>query len=83
MKPGIHPDYAPIIFRDKGADWAVLTRSTMTSTETMEWEDGQTYPVIDVQISAASHPYWTGQQRVIDDEGRVAKFRRRYGKTSS
>ncbi|WP_199040408.1 type B 50S ribosomal protein L31 [Glycomyces salinus] len=82
MKQGIHPEYGPVVFRDKGAGTAFLTRSTAVSNETVEWEDGRTYPVIDVQISSASHPFWTGKSRVLDDEGRVAKFYKKYGKQS-
>ncbi len=82
MKPDIHPEYGQVVFRDKGADYAFLTRSTLTSSETIEWEDGNTYPVVDVQLSSASHPFWTGKSRVLDDEGRVAKFNRKYGRTS-
>lgn len=80
MKPGIHPDYHPVVFRDKGADFAFLTRSTATPSETIEWEDGNTYPVVDVEISLASHPVWTGKRRLVDTAGRVDKFRNRYGK---
>ena len=80
MRPGIHPSYEPIVFRDKAADVAFLTRSTMTSTETIEWEDGRTYPVVDVDVSSASHPFWTGRGRVLDPAGRVEKFEKRYGK---
>lgn len=80
MKRGIHPDYDYVVFRDRGADYAFLTRSTMRSDQVVEWEDGNTYPVVDVQISAASHPFWTGKSRVLDDEGRVAKFYKKYGK---
>ena len=80
MRPGIHPDYHPIVFRDKSADFAFLTRSTMTSSQTIEWEDGNTYPVYDVDVSSASHPFWTGQGRILDTAGRVEKFERRYGK---
>lgn len=79
MQPDIHPDYHPVVFRDRGAGYAFLTRSTVTSTTTVEWDDGNTYPVVDVEISHASHPFWTGRSRTIDTEGRVAKFRRRYG----
>ena len=79
MKPGIHPEYQPVVFRDKSADFAFLTRSTRSSDQTIEWEDGKTYPVIDVEISSASHPFWTGKGRVIDTAGRVEKFRQRYG----
>lgn len=80
MRPGIHPTYEPIVFRDKAADVAFLTRSTMTSNETIEWEDGRTYPVVDVDVSSASHPFWTGRGRVLDTAGRVEEFEKRYGK---
>ncbi|MDO4259826.1 MAG: type B 50S ribosomal protein L31 [Actinomycetaceae bacterium] len=80
MKPGIHPDYHPVVYRDRVANFAFLTRSTATSDTTIEWEDGQTYPVIDIEISSASHPFWTGRSRMIDTEGRVEKFYARYGR---
>jgi large subunit ribosomal protein L31 len=79
VKPGIHPEYRTVIFRDRSADFAFLTRSTATPAETVVWEDGNTYPVVDVEISSASHPFYTGQQRLIDTAGRVEKFRKRYG----
>ncbi|WP_246957823.1 type B 50S ribosomal protein L31 [Brachybacterium sp. Marseille-Q7125] len=79
MKPGIHPEYRPVVFRDKGANHAFLTRSTRTSDQTIEWEDGNTYPMIDVEVSSASHPFYTGRATVLDTAGRVEKFRRRYG----
>ncbi|MDU0969046.1 MAG: type B 50S ribosomal protein L31 [Actinomycetaceae bacterium] len=80
MKQGIHPDYHSVVYRDKAADYAFLTRSTRTSDNTIEWEDGNTYPVIDIEISDKSHPFWTGNARVLDAAGRVEKFERRYGK---
>ncbi|MEV6961414.1 type B 50S ribosomal protein L31 [Streptomyces sp. NPDC051207] len=80
MRKGIHPDYRPVVFRDKAADYAFLTRSTMTSDRTIEWEDGNTYPVVDVEISNVSHPFYTGTARVMDTAGRVERFERRYGK---
>ncbi|WP_250506470.1 type B 50S ribosomal protein L31 [Bowdeniella massiliensis] len=80
MKPDIHPTYRSVVFRDNSANFAFLTRSTMTSEKTIEWEDGATYPVIDVDVSSASHPFYTGKQRVLDTAGRVEKFNRRYGK---
>ena len=80
MKPGIHPDYHHVVYRDKSADFAFLTRSTVTSAQTIEWEDGNTYPVIDVEVSSASHPMWTGKKRVMDTAGRVEKFWQRYGR---
>ncbi|MBD3780140.1 MULTISPECIES: type B 50S ribosomal protein L31 [unclassified Cellulomonas] len=82
MKQGIHPDYHPVVFRDVSAGFAFLTRSTLTSDRTVEWEDGNTYPVVDVDVSSASHPFYTGRSRVLDTAGRVEKFRRRYGITA-
>jgi large subunit ribosomal protein L31 len=79
MKQGIHPEYHSVVFRDRGANFAFLTRSTATSERTIAWEDGGTYPVVDVEISSASHPFYTGQARVLDTAGRVEQFRRRYG----
>ncbi|WBC00397.1 MULTISPECIES: type B 50S ribosomal protein L31 [unclassified Solwaraspora] len=80
MKPDIHPKYDYVVFRDRSADFAFLTRSTATSQKTIEWTDGQTYPVVDVEISAASHPFWTGRQRLLDSAGRVEKFRAKYAR---
>ena len=82
MKNGIHPDYHPVVFRDASAGFAVLTRSTATPAATVEWEDGQTYPVLDVEVSSASHPFYTGTARVLDTAGRVEKFNRRYGRSA-
>jgi large subunit ribosomal protein L31 len=83
VRPGIHPPYRPVVFRDRSADVAFLTRSTVSSDQTVEWEDGSTYPVVDVQISSASHPFWTGTAKVLDSEGRVERFRRRYARGGS
>lgn len=82
MKPGIHPAYGPVVFRDRAAGHAFLTRSTVTSDKTITWEDGSTYPVIDVEVSSASHPFYTGNARVVDTAGRVERFNRRYGLTA-
>jgi len=79
MKQGIHPDYHLVVFRDRAANVAFLTRSTAASERTVTWEDGSTHPVVDVEISSASHPFYTGQARVLDTAGRVEQFRRRYG----
>lgn len=79
MKPDIHPSYAPVLFHDTASDSYILTRSTRTSGETKMWTDGNTYPVVRVDISSSSHPFWTGGQRIIDTAGQVEKFRRRYG----
>ncbi|ONI88761.1 50S ribosomal protein L31 [Saccharothrix sp. ALI-22-I] len=83
MKQGIHPDYHPVVFKDQATGKAFLTRSTATSTRTIEWEDGNTYPLITVDITSDSHPFWTGAQRVMDTAGRVEKFNRRYGKRTT
>jgi large subunit ribosomal protein L31 len=80
VRPGIHPPYGPIVIRDRSADVAFLTRSTATSEVTIEWEDGNTYPVIDVEVSSASHPFYTGKAHIVDTAGRVEKFRRKYGR---
>ncbi len=80
MKPDIHPDYQPVVFQDISTDFAFLTRSTMTSKETIKWEDGNEYPLIKVEISSASHPFYTGKQKVLDSGGRIDKFKRRYAK---
>jgi large subunit ribosomal protein L31 len=79
MRPGSHPEYRPVVFRDKVGGLAFLTRSTATSGRTVEWEDGRTYPVIDVETSSASHPFYTGNARIMDTAGRIERFQRRYG----
>ncbi|MBG0822492.1 type B 50S ribosomal protein L31 [Planomonospora sp. ID91781] len=81
MKKGIHPDYRPVVFRDPSADFAFLTRSTITSTKTITWKDGNTYPLVDVDVSSASHPFYTGRTRVLDTAGRLQRFNQRYGRT--
>ncbi|ATG55952.1 50S ribosomal protein L31 [Brachybacterium ginsengisoli] len=78
MQKNIHPDYRPVVFRDHSAGTAFLTNSTRTSSRTITWEDGQDYPVIDVEVSSASHPFWTGRAGTVDTAGRVERFRRRY-----
>lgn len=87
MKQGIHPDYGPVAFRDRATGDVVLTRSTLAggtdgsgNGDVLEL-DGRTYPVIDVDVSVHSHPFWTGQGRVLDTEGRVDAFQRRYGRS--
>lgn len=80
MKPGIHPDYHPVVFRDAATGTQFLTRSTATSESTVEWADGKVYPLIVVEVSSDSHPFWTGNQRLLDTAGRVEKFHRKYGR---
>jgi large subunit ribosomal protein L31 len=82
VKPGIHPEYRPVVFRDTATGDEFLTRSTATSDLTVTWSDGNTYPLLPVDITRYSHPYWTGRGRVLDEAGQVEKFRRRYGTRS-
>ena len=77
MKTDIHPDYTAIVFRHLASGETFLTRSTLTSDKTIEL-DGETYPVVDVEISSASHPFYTGKQRIMDSAGRVEKFNQRF-----
>ena len=79
MKADIHPDYHPVVFQDASTGTTFLTRSTVTSDRTVQWSDGNTYPLVVVDVTAESHPFWTGAQRVLDTAGRVEKFERRYG----
>ncbi|MBA2391013.1 MAG: type B 50S ribosomal protein L31 [Geodermatophilaceae bacterium] len=79
MKDGIHPDYHPIVFRDSATGMQFLTRSTATSDARGEWTDGHTYPLVVVDVTSSSHPFWTGTRRLVDTEGRVQRFERRYG----
>ena len=81
MKKGIHPDYHEVVFQDVSCGETFLTRSTQTSDETIEYE-GKEYPLIKVEISSASHPFFTGQQKFVDTEGRVQRFQRRYEKAA-
>ena len=78
MKSDIHPDYRPVVFKDKTADFAILTKSTIATKETIKWEDGKEYPVYFVDISSASHPFYTGKQQFVDTMGRVEKFKKKF-----
>ena len=78
MKKDIHPDYHPVVFLDTATGFKFLTRSTMKSKETIEWEDGSEYPLVKVDVSSASHPFYTGKQKYVDSAGRVEKFQRKY-----
>lgn len=80
MKADIHPNYKEVVFQDLSSDFAFLTRSTLSSKETIKWEDGNTYPLVKVDITSASHPFYTGKQKVMDTGGRVDRFRKRYAK---
>lgn len=77
MKKNLHPtEYRPVVFSDEVAGFAFLTRSTADSKETIKWEDGNEYPLIKMHISSASHPFFTGEEKIIDTEGRVDRFKR-------
>jgi large subunit ribosomal protein L31 len=78
MKPDIHPKYHPVVFQDVTTEFSFLSQSTMTSKEKVKWEDGKEYPVVKIDVSSASHPFYTGKQKTIDTGGRVDKFRKRY-----
>jgi large subunit ribosomal protein L31 len=78
MRNGIHPEYRTVVFRDSATGATFRTRSTVATSQTIE-ADGETLPMVAVETSASSHPFWTGDQRVIDTAGRVEKFRQRYG----
>lgn len=80
MKAGIHPEYRDVVFQDVTSDFKILTRSTLSSKETVKWEDGNEYPLVKIEVSSSSHPFYTGQNKLIDTSGRVDKFRKRYGK---
>ncbi|MGW1130391.1 type B 50S ribosomal protein L31 [Streptomyces griseoluteus] len=79
MQQDKQPAYRPVVFRDRSAGYAFLTRSTASSEQTIEWDDGESYPVVDVEISSESHPFYTGKARTLDSEGRIDRFERRYG----
>lgn len=78
MKADIHPAYRDVVFQDVTSDFKILTRSTLSSKDTVKWEDGNEYPLIKVEISSASHPFYTGQHKVMDTGGRIDKFQKRY-----
>jgi len=83
-KKDIHPkDYRFVVFSDEAAGFSFLTKSTAISEETTKWEDGKEYPLVKIQISSASHPYFTGEEKIIDTEGRVDRFKARAAKAAA
>jgi large subunit ribosomal protein L31 len=80
MKKEIHPNYKEVIFWDTTSDFKFLSRSTNVPKETIKWTDGKDYPVIKVEVSSASHPFFTGKKMFLDTAGRVEKFQKKYGK---
>ena len=84
MKQETHPEYGYVVFHDRSADKSFLTKSTLvakaSNLPTITWEDGNTYPLVNVEVSSYSHPFYTGKNVVLDTAGQVQKFRARYGK---
>lgn len=80
MKPGIHPTYRYVVFQDTSSGDTMLTKSTIETSEMTTWTDGTEYPLAKVEISAFTHPFFTGQMKIVDTAGRVERFERRYGR---
>jgi len=81
MQKGIHPEsYRPVVFKDMSVDYAFLVSSTVKTDDTIEWEDGNTYPLVKLEISNKSHPFFTGKQKMLDSAGRVERFKKKYAK---
>jgi large subunit ribosomal protein L31 len=81
MQKGIHPNYRPVVFQDAAAGFAFLTQSCAETKDTIKWEDGNEYPLYKLEISSASHPFFTGKMKLLDTTGRVQKFNDKYKKT--
>lgn len=79
MKKDIHPTYRRVVFRDLSANFSFLTRSTIETKDKVQWEDGNEYPLVNIDISSESHPFYTGKQVLLDTAGRIEKFRQKYG----
>ncbi len=82
MKKDIHPNYRPVVFKDVAGNFEVLTGSTIKTNDTIVWSDGKEYPLFKTDISSASHPFYTGQQKMVDTEGRVERFMKKYAALS-
>jgi len=80
MKKDIHPNYRPVVFYDTSSEFKFLTQSTIETSETIVWEDGNEYPLYIIEVSSQSHPFYTGKKMLLDTAGRVEKFNRRYAK---
>ena len=82
MKQGIHPeDYRTVVFKDLSCDHSFLGKSTAATRDTVTWEDGTEYPLIKLEISSASHPFYTGKMKFVDTAGRIDKFKKKFGKS--
>jgi len=80
MKKEIHPNYRDVVFLDTSSDYKFMTKSTIETEDTITWENGEDYPLVKVEVSSASHPFYTGKKMLLDTAGRVEKFNRRYKK---
>ena len=80
MKQGLHPVYREVVYKDLSSDFAFLTRSTAQTKDVITWEDGKEYPLVKIEVSSASHPFFTGTEKLMDTQGRVERFNRKYGK---
>ncbi|UZD24653.1 type B 50S ribosomal protein L31 [Algoriphagus halophytocola] len=80
MKADIHPNYREVVFHDTSSEFKFLTKSTIETSETITWEDGNEYPLYKIEVSSQSHPFYTGKKMMLDTAGRVEKFNRRYAK---
>lgn len=81
MKKGIHPNYRPVVFQDASANFSFLTGSCVATSDTIKWTDGKEYPLYKLEISSASHPFFTGKMKLLDTTGRVQKFQDKYKNT--
>ncbi len=82
MRKGIHPNYRDVVFQDMSIDFKFITRSTINTRDTIEFE-GNTYPLVKIEVSAESHPFYTGKHKIVDTAGRVDKFRKKFGTVGS
>ena len=82
MKTDIHPNYREVLFHDVSSDFKFVTRSTLSTREKMEFE-GKEYPLVKIEVSSESHPFYTGKHKIVDTAGRVEKFRQKFGKVGS
>ena len=82
MKEGIHPQYRDVVFHDLSCDFKFITRSTVQTRETTEFE-GKSYPMVKIEVSSESHPFYTGKHKIVDTAGRVEKFRQKFGTRGS
>ncbi|MDF2456803.1 MAG: rpmE [Cytophagaceae bacterium] len=80
MKEGIHPEYKEVVFLDTTSEVKFISRSTIKTNDTITMEDGKTYPLVKIEVSSASHPFYTGKNVFLDTAGRVEKFNKRYKK---